>query len=353
MNNMENLLLGFGCIFVAAVSGGLFGLQFRVMRKYTVENSSLLSLLFATIIVPLAVAGFIIPGWTAAIGQVGWQTNLLVFVFGFGWGLGVITYAYGFNILGMALAASLLKGISVAVGSGVPLIRHWHEVPAPARSVTILGLALLVAGTMVAGKAGIMREREARNSEGEKPDPARNTLAVQRPTGLLFLIGLASCLISGLLSACANLGYEFADPLEKAMGGDLAWRATLIRWMPMYWGGITALIVFMGGAMLKNGTWRNFFTPGSGRDFLISSSMGGVHFLAQIPYGIGAFYLGTLGTTVGWGMNIGMALVVAVSLGFVQKEWTGVSGASQRTLLAGIAVLLVAMGVLAYANSLA
>jgi len=351
---MNPLLLGFGCILVAAVSGGFFGLQYRVMRKYTVENSSLLSLLFATIVVPLAVAWLIVPGWTRAIVEVGWQTNLLVFVFGFGWGMGAITYAYGFNILGIALAASLLKGISVAVGSGVPLVRHWNDAPADARTVTILGLVLLLAGTALAGKAGTLREQETRTSAGDKPHHRpRNTVTVHKPTGLLFLIGLASCLVSGLLSACANLGYEFADPLEKAMGSDLAWRATLVRWMPMYWGGITALVVFMGGAMLKSGAWRNYVAPASGRDFLVSSSMGVVHFLAQIPYGIGAFYLGTLGTTVGWGMNLGMALVVAVSIGFVQGEWTGVSGASRRVLVAGIVVLLVAMGVLAYANSLA
>ena len=91
-----------------------------------------------------------------------------------------------------------------------------------------------------------------------------------------------------MLSACANLGYDYADPLEKAMGSNLQWRATLIRWMPMYWGGITALVLCMGGAMLRNGAWRNYFAPGSGRDFCISSSMGLVHFMAQIPYGVGA-----------------------------------------------------------------
>jgi L-rhamnose-H+ transport protein len=121
--------------------------------------------------------------------------------------------------------------------------------------------------------------------------------------------------------------------------------------MPMYWGGITALLLVFGGTMLRRGTWRNYFLPGTGRDCLVSCSMGVVHFLAQIPYGIGAYYLGTLGTTVGWGANIGMALLVAVSLGFVQGEWKGVSRSAVDALRLGIAVLLVAIVVLAYANS--
>ena len=75
--------------------------------------------------------------------------------------------------------------------------------------------------------------------------------------------------------------------------------------------------------------------------------------MAQIPYGIGACYLGTLGTTVGWGANIGMALIVAASLGFITGEWKGVSKKATNTLCTSIGVLLVAIIVLAYANTLA
>src|SRR5262249_40976561 len=153
------------------------------------------------------------------------------------------------------------------------------------------------------------------------------------------------CLISGVASAGANLGYDQADRIEWAMtevaqGQPLEWRATLVRGMPMYWGGISALTLLMGAAMVRNGTWRDFLAPGSSRDFATSASMGLVHFLAQIPYGIGAFYLGTLGTTVGWGVNIGLALIVATSLGFFTGEWKGASKVAKRTLYLGILVLI-------------
>ena len=172
--------------------------------------------------------------------------------------------------------------------------------------------------------------------------------------GRLFLIGLVCCLLSGVLSACANLGFDSAKrPLEEIAGSNRDWRTTLVCWMPMYWGGITALVICMGGSMLRRGTWRNYFAPGSGRDFCISSSMGLVHFLAQIPYGIGTYCLGTLGTSVGFGVNIGMALVVASLLGFVQGEWRGVSRRAVNVLLATIAILIFAMAVLAYAVTLA
>jgi len=349
---MSPLIPGFGFIFIAAVAGGMFGLQYRVMRRYTVENASLLSMFFATIVVPLIAVHFIVPGWTAAIAQTRLKIHILLFVFGFCWGLGAITYAYGFNMIGMALAAALIKGITIAIGAGVPLVRHWGEVTVESKIVTILGLGVLLIGTAFCGKAGVMREKEFRE-KGERESKPPDSATGFRPTGRIFWIGLTCALVSGVLSACANLGYDFADKLQEAVSGDQTWRATLVRWIPMYCGGITALIVFMGGAMIKSGAWRNYFAKGSGRDFVIASSMGGVHFLAQIPYGVGAFYLGALGTTVGWGANIGMALVVAAWIGFLTGEWKGASKMSTRTILAGIGVLLIAMVILAYANRLA
>ena len=354
---MTTLLIGYIAILVAAVAGGAFGLQYRLMRRYTVENSSLLSVFIATVPIPLLACSLLLPGWTEAIARAGFATNAVVFLFGFCWGLGAITYGFGFNLLGMALAASLLKGISIAIGSGLPLLRHWDQISDQARVTTVVGLSTLILGTALAGWAGMMREREARRRAEAGVVETSEMKAVVNPIGRVFWIGVILCLISGVASAGANVGYDYADHIERAMkevipGTPLEWRATLVRWMPMYWGGISALTLLMGGAMLKNGTWRNFFAPGSSRDLAISASMGFVHFLAQIPYGIGAFYLGTLGTTVGWGVNIGLALIVATSLGFFTGEWKGASKSATRTLCAGIAVLIVAFGILAYAQSL-
>jgi hypothetical protein len=259
----------------------------------------------------------------------------------------------------MALAAAIIKGITIAVGSGWPLIRRWEFVEAAPKAFTIGGLAVLLVGTLFAGIAGVLRERELEGHRSGPHDRPEDELAtVPKPTGSTFVIGLVMVLVSGVLSACANLGYDYADPLEQAMGGSLYWKATLIRWMPMYWGGMAALTIFMGGKMVASGAWRNYFRPDAGRDFAIAATMGGVHFLAQIPYGIGAYYLdragkAELGTTVGWGVNIGMALIVAAAIGFATGEWRGISARATNALRLGILILLTAIGVLAYANSLA
>lgn len=358
---LASLPLGFAAILLAAVSGGIFGLQYRVMKKYTVENSSLMSLFFATIVVPTIAVWFIIPDWTSVIAEAGFKVNAAAFIFGFGWGLGAITYAYGFNILGMALAAAIIKGLTILIGMGWLVLEKYAELKEKgaddAVTWTIISLVVLVLGTAFSGWAGVIREKE---QSAEGPEGARTETTVLKPTGGIFWFGMFMCLLSGVLSACPPLGYAAAEPLEriaveKAGGVDLTWKATLIRWMPMYWGGIAALIICMGGAMIKNGTWRNYTAAGSGRDFMISSLMGCVHFLAQIPYGIGVYYMDLdrdvkLGGSLGWGLNIGMALVVATIVGFVQKEWQGASKKAINVLLVGVVILLAAFAAVAYAG---
>lgn len=78
--------------------------------------------------------------------------------------------------------------------------------------------------------------------------------------------------------------------------------------------------------------------------------MGAIWFAATIPYGMGAYYLGRLGTSVGWALNIALSLVVANIFGFLTGEWRTALAASKRTLFAGLAVLLAAVVALAFGS---
>ena len=73
MSQSANLLIGFGAILLAAVAGGAFGLQYRVMRRFTVENTSLVSLFFATIVVLLQ---RVLSRWTARNAQTMKDTSI-------------------------------------------------------------------------------------------------------------------------------------------------------------------------------------------------------------------------------------------------------------------------------------
>ena len=170
----------------------------------------------------------------------------------------------------------------------------------------------------------------------------------------MFLLGMLSCLVSGVFSACVALGWAEGEPVDRAMleiaGGELPqWQAEFVRWMPIYFGGFLSLLVFMGGEMLKSGAWRNYTAEGSGRDAFIASSMGVVHFGAHLTFGLSTFFLGAaLGNSVGFALHIALALVVAAAIGFYNGEWAQASARAVGWIRASIAVLIAAVVILAY-----
>jgi L-rhamnose-H+ transport protein len=218
-------------------------------------------------------------------------------------------------------------------------------VPGGAKIVILAGIAVCIAGVVVCGKAGILRE-----SKGEQQDAGSSTKARK-----LFLVGLLWCVLSGFLSAGANLGFHFGAPLgeEAAKMGVSPLFASIPQWLPMWWGGYLANLIFLGTTMLKGRTWTNFSGAGSMRDFGLAVSMGTMHFLGQTTYGIGAHYLGKVGTSVGWAISIALSLIVANAFGFATGEWKKAPRRSVSTLYMGLLVLVLAIVLLAIGNKMA
>lgn len=194
---------------------------------------------------------------------------------------------------------------------------------------------------MIAGWAGCLRESTAEQPAGQPP----------KKVGLDLLM----CAISGVLSACANLGFTFTSQVGTAAErlGASPVIAGLGSWMLVYWGGFAATFLWFGGLQLRRGTWRKNFGPGSVYDLWLAVWMGVLWFLAMIPYGMGAYYLGKLGTSVGWAVSIAASLIVANTLGFFTGEWKTASARSRNVLFVALAMLIGAMVLLAKGNSMA
>ena len=347
---MNPLVSGFALIFLAAVAGGAFAVPLRTQVRYAWENTWLLAFFVALIVIPTIVVSIFLPVWSAALVAAGPRAVLLAMAFGFLWGWGAVTFAIGISRIGLSVGYATIMGLSTAIGSIIPMIRRWEEVPANARTVIALGIGVCIAGVAVCGRAGAMREKAAA-STAKTPGGAD---AAEGTAVKVFLVGIAWCVLSGFLSACANLGFDFADRIAQEAvhlgAGPLA--ASVGRWIAVYWGGFLAISLGSGGTMLKKGTWRNYAKGGLGRDFALAVTAGCCHFLAQIPYGMGAYYLGRLGTTVGWVINISASLLVANAFAFLTKEWKGAPRGAVTTLLVGLGTLVAAMVIIAYGNGL-
>jgi len=336
---MHSPVLGFALVFIAAIAGGGLAVPLKKRRKFELENIYVPCTLVMMLILPFVMAAFVTPNWLGAVHAAGARTVWAGAAYGFGWGIGAILFGYGVTLAGMSVGFAVIMGINTAVGSLLPfLVKSPADLLTSGGRVILLGIAGCVAGVVVCGRGGFLRERHASVS------------AEQRGFGRALLV----CVASGLLSACANLGFAFTSRVgeEAQKLGASPVFSTLASWLPVFWGAAASLLLWFVGLQIKRGTWRNNVGPDAVHDWLNGMLMGAIWFVATIPYGMGAYYLGRLGTSVGWAVYMAFTLLVANIFGFLTHEWTGASVRALRTLYAGLSILIAAIVVLAVGNSM-
>jgi hypothetical protein len=122
--------------------------------------------------------------------------------------------------------------------------------------------------------------------------------------------------------------------------------------MPVFWGATVSLLVWFVSLQIKRGTWRRNFGPDAAYDWGNGVLMGAIWFVGTIPYGMGAYYLGRLGTSVGWAMWTASTLIIANVFGFITREWKAAPARAVRTLYVGLEILVMAIVVLAIGSSM-
>jgi L-rhamnose-H+ transport protein len=263
--------------------------------------------------------------------------------FGFCWGCGMTCFGLGISKLGISLGYAVIMGLSVLVGSVVPLVtQHASEAFTAAGLLAICGIVTCTAGVAVCGRAGALREKS--HSVGNDST---------RPRAGQFAKGLAICILAGILGSSINLAFCYAGEivrLSEQEFGNSPPIATLSAWMLVFWGGFLATGPYCAYLLTKNKTWKNFTGKDAGFNLTMAGIMGILHFLILFFYGIGAYYLGDLGTSVGWAACLSCGLLIANLAGFMTGEWRDASPQSRRWLLAGLAVLVLGVCILGVAN---
>lgn len=339
---MNGIVAGFALIVFSALCGGAFAVPIKLRKRFELENLYVIGAGITMIVIPLVLAPIYLPHWQQAIAQAGPAIIWRGLIFGFAWGLGAITFGYAISMVGLSLGYAVIMGINTAVGSLLPLLAQADgSLMSASGKVILSGIFGCILGVFIAGWAGRLREHTSEKSANEVPKNVS--------------LGLLMCAISGVLSACANLGFAFTAQVGAAAQklGASPVISGLGSWMLVYWGGFAATLLWFGGLQLRRGTWRKNFGPGALHDFGLAIWMGVLWFLAMIPYGMGAYYLGRLGTSVGWAISIAASLIVANTLGFFTGEWKTASSRSRNVLFAALAVLIAAMILLAKGNAMA
>jgi L-rhamnose-H+ transport protein len=266
---------------------------------------------------------------------------VLVELFGLGWGLGALTFGLGVDMLGLGLGFTIILGLAASAGTLIPLVVLFPEkLLRPQGLLTMAALLLVLGGIAFCSWAGKLREAQ------------QNTGREQSKSS--FGSGLVICIASGLLSSSGNLGFAFGgEVIQKAiqqgaaesMAGNSLW--ALIT-MPLFL--VNAIYCYW--LLKKRRTGGRFFEGGTRLYWVLAASMGLLWIAGFVCYAPGARLLGPLGPSVGWAIMLSAMVITANLGGFLTGEWKGASRKAYGFLLSGVVTLLVAIGVVGYANHL-
>jgi L-rhamnose-H+ transport protein len=332
-------MMGYLLVLAAGVCQGSFMLPMKFARRWAWENTWLVFSATAYLVWPWVFALLTLSHLGATFASISSRSMALVVLFGVGWGLGALTFGLGVDKLGIALGYTIIIGLAASAGSLIPLIVLSPEKMVQAQGrLMAAALLLVLCGIALCSWAGKLRRPEDVASIG---DPRHS-----------FSLGLGICILSGLLSSCGNLGFAFgSEVVQKAIehGAPESMAANSL------WALLTVPLFLCNAGycvwlLRKRHTVNQFFQAGTGRYWVLGGLMGFLWIAGFVCYAPGARRLGTLGTSVGWSMMMSMMVISANLWGFLTGEWRGASSRARQLLLSGVAILILAICIVGYAN---
>jgi len=339
-----SLAFGFAFIVLAAICNGTLAVPQKFVRGFAWENTWGAFYLLTMIVIPGVVAAAWLEGGWNVWREAGLSRVMVPVAFGMLWGCGMTCFGLGITMLGISLGYAIIMGLSVTVGSLVPLLsQHTAKVLAPSGMLALVGIAVCTAGVAVCGRAGMLRERSLHDEAAAVPRTGQ------------FGKGLLICILAGVLGSSVNLAFSYGGSiieLSEVQFGNPPAIATLSVWTLVFLGGFLITGPYCAVQLTRNATWGNFAAAEAGRNLTLAALMALLHFLILFFYGIAAGYLGELGTSVGWAAFISCGLLIANAAGFLTGEWSRASIPSRRWLFAGLIVLVSGICLLGLANGI-
>ena len=348
-----NLPLGFTFVILGAICGGSFGLPSKFAGKDTPwENLWGPFFFFVTILIPLSLGPVAVKGFFQIVSTAGLSGIAWILVFGLLWGFGSMTLGLSFAFVGLSLAYAINYGAQIAFGLLMPMAIHNPDTILTKQGYVILaGAAVCLVGVVICGRAGILKTISLKKDEAA---PAETQNDMKKPK---ILIGQMIAFVSGVLCACYGVAFSFRETVmevaQSEQFGNSAFSSTFVVTALILWGGAFSACGYCVYKLTANRTWKNFKAPSTRKVLLLALVMACLHDGAIVFYGLGATNLGKLGDSVGYASFMSFAIIVGNINGFLTGEWKGASKQSINWILAGIAVLVVGVCILAKANTMA
>jgi L-rhamnose-H+ transport protein len=333
-----------------ALAAGLVNGSFAAPTKYTTrwkwENIWAVWAVVALFVTPWLLAFLTIPELLSFYRNTNVALILLLVAFGFGVGLAQVFFGLALATVGLSIGFAVTVGLSTALGSLVPLVLlHPEEVRTPKGSTVITGVALILIGTGCCGLASSKKSRDAGHGAG-----AAGGCLLRQPLGA----GLLLCILSGVLSPLINIALVFGSPIMSRaaqLGVSPASQANAI-WPPLLTATMVPYLAYCFYLWRRNRSLRLFVLPGTGLYWLLGAVMGLLWTGSLALYGAASTRMAAMGPVLGWPLFMSVIIISSNAWGFATGEWRGARRRTVAVMLAGIGLLIMGFGAVAWAARL-
>jgi L-rhamnose-H+ transport protein len=326
-------------VLFAAVMNAAYTLPMKLNKKWEWEHTWLAFSVLGVAGVPTLIAALTIPMLWSTYSTVSWGTLAAMALFGAGWGVSLVFFGRALTRLGLAITFAVSLGTSAAVGALTPLVsQHAAQIMTRQGLLILAGVLVILLGVGICGMAG--RSRDVLLGK-DSTEPRKN-----------FWGGFFLAFLSGILGSMLNLGLAFGGSIQRAAQEHGASQAMMSNavWLPCLYAGFLPGVFYCFSMMRKKGNTSKLALSGTWYYWLAGASMGLLWFGSIILYSISTVKLGDLGTSIGWPLFLASIVIASTAFGVLTGEWKNTGTAPIRTMISGVACLVVAIGILSYAS---
>jgi L-rhamnose-H+ transport protein len=230
-------------------------------------------------------------------------------------------------------------------GQAASLVFDANGALSAAKLVVLGGVAGSLAGICFVGYAGRLKENELPEEEKKKAVAEFD-----------FKKGMIVAIVSGVCSACMNLGLQSGSVIEQAAleaarnAHIVAADAVSFPWqgmpviMVVLWGGFAVEAAWCVWQHFRNRTFGDYARP-SARNVLLAAAIGVIWVMQFVCTKAGEPRMGEL-KYISFAVMMASTIFFSTLIGVFTGEWKGTSGKTRAMLALGTAILLVAFCVI-------
>lgn len=350
-----NPLLGVLFHWTGGLAAGSFYVPYRAVRRWSWETYWAVGGFFSWILAPWVLGFALTADLISTLRDAPASALCWVYMFGALWGIGGLTFGLTVRYLGMSLGIAVALGFCAAFGTLVPPIFNGdfftRVLGTPSGRVVLAGVGVCLCGIVLAGAAGISKEREM---------PVKQTRATIREFNLKK--GLLMATFSGVMSACFSYGLAAGAPIKTI---------TLHHGTATLWQGLPVLVVVLLGGFTTNIAWcfilnwrnrtgREYFRGETDeraavpllRNYFFCAVAGVTWYMQFFFYTMGETQMGAFQFS-SWTMHMASIIIFSNIWGIALHEWRGAGRRTTCFLFLALLVLIASTVIVGYGNYLA